>query len=82
MSTEISVKNKLLLTNFANEGSHIVMDVNVVHQVTDLLELSLASIILTDECLLFAVRTFVDFHQFVVLLEALDRDELRLFVVN
>jgi hypothetical protein len=76
VSTEISVKNKLLLTNFANEGAHVVMDVNVVHQVTDLLELSLASIILTDECLLFAVRTFVDFHQFVVLLEALDRDEL------
>lgn len=72
VSTEISVKNKFLLANITNKWSDIVMNVDVVHKVTDLLELGSAPVILADEGLLFAVRTFVDLHQFVVLFETLN----------
>lgn len=63
-------------------GAHVVVHVQVVHEVADLVELGAAPPILADEHLLLAVGALVDAHQLVVLAEGLQRLDLDVLVAG
>ncbi len=55
VTAQISKKHKFFLAYFANERPYIIVNMNMVHQVANLLELSLAPVVLANQSLLLAV---------------------------